>query len=433
MTSDQRPGFWTELPIVIAIIASVVIRTTVMAAGSGRFDDPDNYLPLAHSLAAGQGLALKGQPTAYRPPLYPLLLAPILKLAGAQAITAIALFHLVLGAAMVGMTALCARRWGFTPSRSIAAAWIVALDPVLAWQSRFVMTETLTAFLCASALAALTVPGWRGSVGGGVFLGLAGLSRPSMLPGAILVVVPGSMVHPGGLVDRLGRCGLMVLSLLLVSSPWAIRNALIFGEPVWTTTHGGYTLALANNEVYYRDVLNGPPGSVWTGHDQWLWWNSVERDTTGMSEPQADRFLRNRVVNLAFAQPLTFLRAGLHRLRRFWSLAPAGAVYPPVVRWATAAWTLPLWIALGLGLGRRSLWRWPQIAAPLLIAGLSLVHTLFWTDLRMRAPIVPAIALVAAGAHLPIPLWSGNRRRAAHGALAGSLRNAGTYDTTAES
>ena len=116
---------------------------------------------------------------------------------------------------------------------------------------------------------------------------------------------------------------------VLVLSPWAIRNALIFGEPVWTTTHGGYTLALANNEVYYRDVLNGPPGGVWMGHDQWLWWDSVNRDTTGMSEPQADRFLRNRVVELAIAQPLTFLRAGLQRLGRFWSLAPAGAVYSP--------------------------------------------------------------------------------------------------------
>ena len=69
-----------------------------------------------------------------------------------------------------------------------------------------------------------------------------------------------------------------------------------------------------------------------------------------------------------------------------------------------AVWTLPLWIALGLGLARRSLWRWPQIAAPLLVAGLSLVHTAFWTDLRMRAPIVPAIALVAASAALPLGL-----------------------------
>ena len=217
----------------------------------------------------------------------------------------------------------------------------------------------------------------------------------------------------------------MALTLILVLSPWAIRNALIFCEPVWTTTHGGYTLALANNEVYYRDVLNGPHGGVWMGHDQWLWWDSVNRETSGMSEPHADRFLRNRVVELAIAQPLTFLRAGLQRLGRFWSLAPAVAVYSPIVRWATAVWTLPLWVALGLGLARRSLWRWPQIAAPLLVAGLSLVHVAFWTDLRMRAPIVPAIALVAASAALPALRWASERRRDCHrGAVASSTRQA---------
>ena len=129
-----------------------------MAVGTGPFDDPDNYLRLARSLAAGQGLALKGRPTAYRPPLYPILLAPIVTLSADRAITAIAIFHLVLGGATAGTTAVAARRWGLSRWRVIAATWIVAIDPVLAWQSRFIMTETLTAFLIASALAALTMP-----------------------------------------------------------------------------------------------------------------------------------------------------------------------------------------------------------------------------------------------------------------------------------
>ncbi len=425
MSFALRPGSSTGLAIVAAIIASMAIRGALMAAGTRPFDDPDNYLPLSRSLAAGQGLALQGRPTAYRPPLYPILLAPIVTVARERALTAIAVFHILLGGATAGMTAVAARRWGLSRWRVIAATWVVAIDPVLAWQSRFIMTETLTAFLSASALAALTIPRWRGSVLGAALLGLASLSRPSMLPGVVLVVIAGLVVSPGAYSDRLARCGTMALTLILVLSPWAIRNALIFGEPVWTTTHGGYTLALANNEVYYRDVLNGPPGGVWRGHDQWLWWDSVNRETSGMSEPRADRFLRNRVIELAIAQPLTFLRAGLQRLGRFWSLAPAGAIYSPIVRLATAVWTLPLWIALGLGLARRSLWCWPQLAAPLLVAGLSLVHTVFWTDLRMRAPIVPAIALVAASAALPALRRASERQRAeASGAVASSLRRA---------
>ena len=59
------------------------------------------------------------------------------------------------------------------------------------------------------------------------------------------------MVKPGDGRLRLMRGGLLAVTLVLVLSPWMIRNLLVFGEPVWTTTHGGYTLALANNPVYY--------------------------------------------------------------------------------------------------------------------------------------------------------------------------------------
>jgi hypothetical protein len=209
----------------------------------------------------------------------------------------------------------------------------------------------------------------------------------------------------------------MALSVVAVVTPWAVRNALELGEPIVTTTHGGYTLALANNETYYRDVLDGSSGRVWTGSEQFLWWDSVRRTTAGMSESEADRFLRQTVVQLAMKRPVTFLRACLDRLNRFWSVAPAVGVYSSAVRLATALWTIPLWLALAVGLCRREQWSWPQIAAPLAIMGLSIVHTLYWTDIRMRAPIVPAIALVAASAVVPIWSW----------------RERGSYDTTAGS
>jgi hypothetical protein len=120
-----------------------------------------------------------------------------------------------------------------------------------------------------------------------------------------------------------------------------------------------------------------------------------------MSEPQADRYLKAMVGRLARERPGDFCRASLARLSRFWGVAPAASVYSRWSRWATLAWTFPLWVALALGLVQPALWRWPRIAAPMLVIGLTLVHAVFWTDLRMRAPIVPAIALIAAAARLP--------------------------------
>jgi hypothetical protein len=378
------------------ILLSVVLRAAVMVARVGAFDDPDNYLPMARSLAAGEGFALRGRPTAYRPPLYPLILTLVAGLPGDWVNWAIGALHLVLGAGTVWMTAAAARGFGLAPLRAMAAASVAACDPVLVWQCRSVMTETPAAFLLAATLAAISLGGWRGAALGGIGFGLAGLCRPSLLAWAAVTIAGALVVQPGAGGRRFLRAAVLSLGLGAVLLPWIIRNVLVFGVPIATTTHGGYTLALANNPVYYRDVLDGPPGRVWTGDDQWRWWDAVGRETAGLSEPAADRYLARAVWRLARAEPDRFARAALARLGHFWSVAPTGAVYSRGLRMATAAWTIPLWVAVALGLCQRACWRWPQVAAPLAMVGLSLVHALFWTDLRMRAPIVPAIAIVAA-------------------------------------
>jgi len=380
------------------MLVALLVRLAIMTPGGGRFDDPDNYLPLARSIAEGEGLSRDGKPTAYRPPLYPIILAPLVGLSGDHWKIPVAILHLALGAGTAGLASLAAARLGMPKTRVLAAGLIVAMDPVLAWQSRHVMTETLAAFLIAAALAELANQRRWGPLSSGGLLGLAALCRPSLLPSAGLVALAAVAAPPGCPRVRIQRGAWIALAVALTLSPWAIRNNRVFDEPIWTTTHGGYTLALANNEVYYRDVLDGPPGAVWTGRDQWLWWDSVNRSTAGLGEPEADRRLRDSVLKLARAKPRQFARACLARLESFWALAPAAVVYGRAVQALTLLWTAPLWVALAVGLSRPPARRWPLIAAPALILGLTAVHAFYWTDMRMRAPIVPAIALVAASA-----------------------------------
>lgn len=135
------------------------------------------------TLAAGEGFQVKGSPTAYRPPLYPLLLAPMVTVGNEPPMVQIALLHLGLGAGTVWLTTLVAKGSGLSRGRAALAAFLVACDPVLVWQSRAVMTETPAAFLTAFALAMLCLRGWKGAVLGGAGLGLAALCRPSLLPG----------------------------------------------------------------------------------------------------------------------------------------------------------------------------------------------------------------------------------------------------------
>src|SRR5262249_10836368 len=168
--------------------------------------------------------------------------------------------------------------------------------------------------------------------------------RPSLLAGAALTILAALIAPPGGLKDRVVRSAVLTLTIVVVLLPWMIRNRIVLGDPIWTTTHGGYTLALAHHPVYYRAVLDGPPGRVWTGEDQMRWFDSVNRETAGMTEHQADRYLQAMVWRLARQSPGDFARASLARLAHFWSVAPVASVYPAVARWATLAWTVPLWV-----------------------------------------------------------------------------------------
>jgi hypothetical protein len=371
-----------------------------MLNGLGRLDDPDWYLILARSLVDGRGFSIDGRPTAYRPPLYPILLMPLAGLSRPALPWAVGSLHLAMGVGTVLLVYWTARRWGLSPVRSLVASAIVAFDAVLVVQSRSVMTETPAAFLVALTLAAATLPGSRGAFLCGLSFGLASLCRPSLLPAAILAAVAGLIAGPGGWKMRATRAGLLAFATLASLAPWAWRNARIFGEPVWTTTHGGYTLALANNPVYYADVLDGPPGAVWSGKNQDEWFTEKARRTAGLSEPEADRRLRSEAIRLVVERPRDFLRASLARLGRFWGLAPSAAVYPFWLRLASVIWTAPLWLALLIGLTNRALRRWPGIVAPSHLLALTMVHLVYWTDLRMRAPLVPAIALIASSVSL---------------------------------
>ena len=119
------------------------------------------------------------------------------------------------------------------------------------------------------------------------------------------------IVGPGGWKVRASRVLLLGMATVLTLAPWAWRNARVLGEPVWTTTHGGYTLALANNPVYYSDVLEGPPGTVWSGLHQAEWFAEVKQVTFGMTEPQADRTLRSAgSLRMLVERPEQFARAG---------------------------------------------------------------------------------------------------------------------------
>lgn len=386
--------------------------------------DPDGYRDLARNLL-GQGVfGDDDRPSAYRPPLYPLLLVPCLTVeeVGEQNLSffAIRLLHVVLGVGTVGAVLWLGERWKLG-RWSLLAALLVACDPILINQSLVVMTETLATCLAALSLVAITRFDERPSVVRallvGCCLGLAALCRPTFLPWAGLVVMAETWRLPTW-SGKAKYAGALLAALALTLAPWAVRNQLQFGRPIVATTHGGYTLLLGNNEDYYEFLKAAEPGKVWSseGLDEAVRILQAEAEisvqqqdlvtlraliTKTSEELITDQVEYESALEAIATQPRMFLYASFLRLTRLWGLLPRqveGAGRSNALRYATAAWYLAEFIlaAAGLAVLRRRLVRSPWLWGVLLAATFTAVHTVYWTDMRMRAPLVPFVALLAA-------------------------------------
>jgi hypothetical protein len=398
-------------------------------------DDRDVYRAIALGIAEGRGFSSPGStvPTAYRPPLYPLLLVAT---GGAQSTLAVAALSVLLGTATVAFVLAAARQLRLDRRAASLAGLLTAIDPLLVYYTSFPMTETLctcllTAFLW-SALRMQSACGFaqvRWGVVCGVLLGLTALCRPTVWACAVLLLAVWTCLSFRNrsplAVSRLPRASAIVALLLaagLTVAPWGIRNWRTFGRPIITTTHGGYTLLLGNNPAYYREVVDQPLGVVWDGSHgagQAAWAAEVNQsmiDAGLFGEIERDRWMSHEAWRTIRNEPGTFARACVRRVLHFWSLRPSvrvDASSPAAIENAAAVYYVLVFAFAACGFaavvsGRpyRYVWAMPV----LLMAGFLCVHLVYWTDARMRAPIAPEIALLAA---LGVELFRSAARRPA--------------------
>jgi len=427
--TERVPRWWWLAVLVVAVAARLAVTWRL---GAQLDLDRDLYLGIARHLAAGDGFMHPDslQPTAYRPPLYPLLLVTAMPWGR----TGIATLHLLLGVMTVALTMACGMRLRLGKWSAVAGL-LTALDPLLLQGQIQIMTETLAAVLTAALLFVLIPEPARGaepssplprpwqSVVAGLLLGLCCLCRPTYWAFAVcwsaLAVM--SMIArwrmsrvDGALIENFGRRRalrwlLVSLAFGAIQLPWIVRNQLVFGTPILTTTHGGYTLLLGHNAEYYREVVQRPWGTVWSGESLSNWQQNLERELSQQSPPldfragKVDEVARDRWMSRAAWRTIRLdpgwaVRAGGTLLGRFWSSMPqeTESGVSRMARWSIALWYGALFIAAVAGLWSVCVaaevhW-WPVLT---LIVSVTLVHTLYWADMRMRAPLSPALALLA--------------------------------------
>ena len=444
MNQPAQPS--TPSLLAVVCLAAFALRAGVAWVERADFQrDPDAYLGIAAGLTRGEGYHMPGrtQPSAYRPPLYPLVLSLAIR-SGAPTV-AIALIHIAAGVLTVALTYRIGRTLGLGRLAD-GAALAVAVDPLLLQYTTQVMTETVFTFLVTLMLFLILRTGthnaWASPILNetreneatrhvassarfllGVGFGLCALCRPTVWAFGMLAAV-WWIYRAVRVRRRLRTCWAdawpVVLAVTVTVAPWPLRNAVVLGKPLATTTHGGYTLLLGNNPVFYREVVAKPFGTVWEGASLARWQQSLNDQMARemppvIAEISRDRWMRDRAIETIRREPAMFLRACVLRLVWFWNIVPQGPArgsLPRIVIWSVGAFygvllILALVGALKIRGVERRVWGYPF----LLLLSLTLLHTVYWSNARMRAPIVPVIALLAARGLSPSQRQLADRRQ----------------------
>jgi hypothetical protein len=397
-TDRQIESRW---PVLVIVVVGLAVRAIYAAGHWSELDhDRDAYLAIAQEVAAGHGLATPGgaAPTAYRPPLYPILLAP---LSSAKDAAGRAMLQILLGGLTVFATHCFARGIGMGPWPSLAAAGLVAVDPLLIAYTPQLMTETLATTLSAVVLwaAAPRILSTPRQIGLGLLLALACLCRPTFYPFAALLI---AFVGWNSLRSRDGQPRqvpyLLVATFLAGVAPWPIRNQIQFGQPILTTTHGGYTLLLSNNPTYYDEVVRRPWGTEWDGASLERWQREQQAKMASLGirgEVAEDQYYQNLARHwIGTAHPRVMLECIWHRVRSLWRVAPSSAT-GMVANLSTAFYAVE-WILVLTGVvvvaARRDGRFIPAVG---LIVTITAIHSMYFSNARMRAPATPALAILA--------------------------------------
>lgn len=456
--SNQRS---LQLFLPIAVTLAILIRTAVLYFGAESLkQDPDAYQAIAITIHE-QGVfgltAADGQviPTSFRPPLYPWMLSAVVNEQGNISRLAIAALHLLLGVMTACLTFLSVR-YLLTINRpadsmvnvaSFVGATLVAIDPILVQQSTFVMTETLAACL-TSLIFWIWIRSFRSgptiglSVLRGVALSTAFLCRPTFLAWAVLLLM-GEIVIAVFAANRQKKQsrGATALSLcitagilLLTVAAWTKRNASSTGYPAWATTHGGYTLLLGNNPLFYEHLESGGAFKRWDadsftqayayrfgeeGQSEDFWLKARDPSTSpqppplGLTEHQDDQWSYRAAIATIKRSPQTFVTASFNRLYRLWTPLPFGTSdRTDLKRIAITAYYLFLYFLAVIGIIKIFRNGQSRLLLPLLslLLALSVIHTIYWSNLRMRAPALPLIAVYASLSIGSIPVLTRQRK-----------------------
>ncbi|HUT53651.1 MAG TPA: glycosyltransferase family 39 protein [bacterium] len=211
--------------------------------------DEESYVNWADQIAGGDVI---GKTIFYQDPLYPYFLAFLFTVFG-KSFLMVRLCQVALGAMSVALVFWTARKLLGDVPALLAAAIVAGYGAMYFFELQLekgVLIIFLSALSCALGVAAADRPRspWRFAAVG-VSIGLLTLLRGNFIPMIPFIVLWAAAIPwKSALSQRLLRAGLLSAGIGLIILPVSIRNYVVGGEFVMTTSQGGANFFIGNNE-----------------------------------------------------------------------------------------------------------------------------------------------------------------------------------------
>jgi tetratricopeptide (TPR) repeat protein len=463
-----RPAAGRALPIAVILGIALVLRLAHWAAvrrapfiGELAMDSSE-YDRWAREIAGGDWLG-HGRGVFFQAPLYPYLIAVLYKAVGPRLD---AVYLLQIGLAVAGCYALYRAGRAMAGERAgLAAAALAAVYGPFLFYDVQLLKESLAVTVVCFLLWAMA---WAATAGSGAANGtqrrnagrwlLAGalLGVLALLRENALLVVPFLLplawsagrsgedreaAHRAGVAGRAGRAAAFLAGVALALAPVALRNGLVGGDFLPTTSQGGVNFFIGNNpraDGTYRPIVPGKQIPELERREP----ARLAEQAAGrpLTPAEVSRYWLHRALAWARSHPGDSLRLTVRKLGLFWSWYEwPDAVDYYYIRGLSPVYRLPLLefggvtLLAALGLGFLGGGRARRLAPALLFAGAWMVSTVaFFLFARYRLPAVPALLLLAAlpvaalveGAHA---WWRGRNAAAAARAVALGLAVAAAF------
>lgn len=226
----------TERHIFVLCIASALARLAFFAAVKPSIPVAEDYAIALH-LVGGEGFSIYERgPTSIKGPVYPSYLAAWMWLLGVQSgLQWAIIFQHLLYAAMPWILTVLGKAIS-RPALGMGAAVLFALHPTYFYHAT--VAENTTWVVVMSAIWAILVFGSHPrpmlvAVAVGVILGIFVLEKPPLVMPMLVTVG----IRWWRQWQRLATVAISAAILIL---PWAVRGAIVFGEPTLTKSYAGY-------------------------------------------------------------------------------------------------------------------------------------------------------------------------------------------------